>query len=234
MKLFAKYFVGVLFIILAGINHAQVVYEPLYEDVYNLLRRISQKGIIEFDDLIRPLPRSYISSKLLEADSLSSQLNSLERDELEFFLKDYYHERWLSEGNNKQTEHLDYFGFDPADRWRMFSYGSDGFKINADLILGGEIGSVKDAKQTHFWNGIYSYGYIYDVLGFSFDFRDNTESGTTIDKTKSFTPETGVNARTDLNTFNYASDKMEYSEAKMMLATNWNWGSLTAGKEFLE
>jgi hypothetical protein len=116
----------------------------------------------------------------------------------------------------------------------MFSYGGDGFKINADLILGAEIGSVKDAKQTHFWNGIYSYGYIYDVLGFSFDFRDNTESGTTIDKTKSFTPETGVNARTDLNTYDYSPDKMEYSEAKMMLATDWKWGSIAAGKEFIE
>jgi hypothetical protein len=215
-------------------TNAQVVYEPLYEDVYNFLGRISQKGIIEFDDLIRPLPRSYISKKLSEADSLSSQLTSLERDELEFFLKDYYHERWLSEGNNKQTEHLDYFGFDPADRWRMFSYGGDGFKINAELILGAEIGSVKEAKQTHFWNGIYSYGYIYDVLGFSFDFRDNTMNGTTIDKTRSFTPETGVVARTDMNTYEYSPDKMEYSEAKMMLATDWKWGSLAAGKEFIE
>lgn len=214
--------------------NAQVVYEPLYEDVYNFLGRISQKGIIEFDDLIRPLPRSYISNKLLEADSLSSQLTKLEREELEFFLKDYLHERWLSEGNNKQTEHLDYFGFDPADRWRMFSYGGDGFKINADLILGAEIGSVKDAKQTHFWNGVYTYGYIYDVLGFSFDFRDNTESGTTLDKKKSFTPETGVIARTDANTVNYPVDKMEYSEAKMMLATNWKWGSFAIGKEFIE
>jgi len=226
-----------LFVILLSSGNfiqAQVVYEPLYEDVYNFLRRVSQKGIIEFDDLIRPLPRKYISDKLLEADSLSSQLTSLERDELKFFLKDFYHERWLSEENDKQTEHLDYFGFDPADRWRMFSYGGDGFKINADLILGAEIGYVKDAKQTHFWNGIYSYGYIYDALGFSFDFRDNTESGTTLDKTKSFTPETGVNARTDMNTYKYSSDKMEYSEAKMMLATDWKWGSLAAGKEFLE
>lgn len=235
MKVLKKSFFTFVFLFLC--NSAilsQVVYEPLYEDVYNFLRRINQKGIIEFDDLIRPLPRKYISDKLLEADSLSSQLTSLERDELKFFLKDFYHERWLSEGNNKQIEHLDYFGFDPADRWRMFSYGGDGFKLNADLILGAEIGSVKEAKQTHFWNGIYAYGYIYDVLGFSFDFRDNTESGTTLDKTKSFTPETGVNARTDANTVNYSADKMEYSEAKMMLATDWKWGSLAAGKEFLE
>ena len=68
---------------------AQVVYEPLYEDVYNFLRRVSQKGIIEFDDLIRPLSRTYIEEKLLETDSLSSQLTSLEKEELNIFLKDF-------------------------------------------------------------------------------------------------------------------------------------------------
>ena len=93
MKVFRKFSflkTFLLFVILLSTDaflHAQVVYEPLYEDVYNFLGRVSQKGIIEFDDLIRPLPRKYISDKLLEADSLSSQLTSLERDELEFFLE---------------------------------------------------------------------------------------------------------------------------------------------------
>jgi len=224
---------AVLFLFTLPLN-AQVVYEPLYEDVYNFLRRAGQKGIIEFNDLIRPLPRTYITEKLLEADSLSSQLTSLEKEELKFFLKEYYHEEWLLQGNKNETERLNFFSYDPAERWRMFSYGGDGFKINASLILGAEIGSVKNEKQTHYWNGIYSFGYIDDILGFSFDFRDNTESGKTIDKTKSFTPESGVNARTDMNTVNYSSDKMEYSEAKMMLATDWKWGSLAAGKEFIE
>ncbi len=49
------------------------------------------------------------------------------------------------EGNNKRNR---IYGvvqrFDPGGRWRMFSYGGDGFKINADPILGVEIGSVKD------------------------------------------------------------------------------------------
>jgi hypothetical protein len=231
----SKYFL-LFFILISAVPSltAQVVYEPLYEDVYNFLRRVSQKGIIEFDDLIRPLPRTYLTEKLSETDSLSSRLTSLEREELKFFLKDFYFEKWLIKGNEDNKENLDYFNFDPADRWRMFSYGGKGFKINANLILGAETGSVKKAKQTHYWNGFNSYGYISDILGFSFDFRDNTETGTTLDKTKSFTPVTGVNAKTDMNTYNYPHDKMEYSEAKMMLATNWKWGSLAVGKEFLE
>jgi len=234
-NIIGKYFLvgfGLLFFV--PVITAQVVYEPLYEDVYYFLRRLSQKGILEFNDLIRPLPRTYIVEKLIEADSLSAQLTSLEKEELKFFLKDFYFEEWMIDENEDRAENLDFFSDDPSERWRFFSYGGAGFKINAGLILGAELGSVEGEKQTHFWNGFYSYGYIDDLLGFSFDFRDNTENGTTLDKTKSFTPITGVNARNDTNTVNYPEDKIEYSEAKMMLATDWKWGSLAAGKEFLE
>ncbi len=213
---------------------SQVVYEPLHRDVYNFLRRLSQKGIIEFNDLVRPLPRKYIAEKLFEADLLSSKLTSLEKDELEFFVKDFYHEKWFSEENTNGKNHLDFVSDDPAQRWRFFSYGSDAFKMNAGIILGAEIGSLDNSKRTHFWNGVYTYGYISDVIGFSFDFRDNTEKGNTIDKLKNFSPVTGVNEKSDRLNADYPGDKIEYSEAKGVLATNWQWGSAAVGKEFLE
>jgi hypothetical protein len=213
---------------------SQVVYEPLHRDVYNFLRRLSQKGIIEFNDLVRPLPRIYIAEKLFEADSLSSKLTSLEKDELVFFIRDFYHEQWFLEESTEHKNHLDFVSNDPAQRWRFFSYGSDAFKMNAGIILGAEIGSLDKSKLTHFWNGVYTYGYISDVLGFSFDFRDNTEKGNTIDKQKKFSPVTGINEKSDRLNADYPGDKIEYSEAKGVLATNWQWGSAAVGKEFLE
>jgi hypothetical protein len=213
---------------------SQVVYEPLHRDVYNFLRRLSQKGIIEFNDLIKPLPRTYIAKKLYEADSLSSQLTSLEKEEVEFFIKDFYHEKWLLGDSNEHKNHIDFVNNDPAKRWRFFSYGSESFKINAGIILGGEIGSLDKSKRTHFWNGAYAYGYISNILGFSFDFRDNTEKGNTIDKLKKFSPVTGVNEKSNRVSAVYPADKIEYSEAKGVLATDWSWGSAAVGKEFLE
>ena len=213
---------------------SQIVYEPLHRDVYNFLRRLSQRDIIEFNDLVRPLPRKYIAEKLFEADSLSSKLTTLEKDELEFFAIDFYHEKWFLEENTENEDHIDFVSNDPAQRWRFFSYGSDAFKMNAGIILGGEIGSLDKSKRTHFWNGVYTYGYISDVIGFSFDFRDNTEKGNTIDKQKKFSPVTGVNEKSDRLNVVYPADKIEYSEAKGVLATNWQWGSAAAGKEFLE
>jgi hypothetical protein len=217
-----------------SVSFSQVIYEPLYKDVYNYLRRLSQKGIIEFNDLIRPLPKKYLLEKLIEAEKKSDQLTSLEKEELEFFKKDYYHELWFVNGEVGDNKHMIFINDDPVDRWRMFSYDDSHFKMNANLILGLEYGSLDKEKRTHFWNGIYTDGYIEDVLGFSFDFRDNTESGNTIDKNKNFTPVTGVNERSDETIFDYPSDKIEYSETKGMLTTDWKWGSLAAGKDFME
>ena len=213
-------------------SYSQVVYEPLYKDVYNFLDRLSTKGVIDYNDEIRPLPRKYIAEKLVEAESYPSLLSDVEKEDLRFYKKDYYHELLLL--NNEKNKNLNSFTEDPEGRWRFFSYGDDLFKMNLSLILGYEIGSLDGEKRTHLWNGLYTYGYISDNIGFSFDFRDNTEEGKTIDIRKQFTPVTGVNARSSSNILNYANDKLEYSETKGVIAASWNWGSFAAGKEFFE
>ena len=212
---------------------AQVVYEPLYKDVYDYLRRLSTKGVIEYNDEFRPLSRKYLAEKLLEAEKHPELLTEVQMADLKFYKQDYYHEIWFIE-NEKNEKHLDFFSSDPASRWRVFSYGDENFKMNLSPILGYEIGSIDNAKATHLWNGIYTYGYITDALGVSFDFRDNAEEGTTIDKTKRFTPVTGVNARSSSNILGYSENKIEYSEAKGIIATDWTWGSFAIGKEFME
>ena len=223
-----------LLLFVVSSSFSQIVYEPLHRDVYNFLARLSQKGVIEFYDEIRPLARKYIAKKLLGVEKNVNQLTSLEKEELEFFKKDFYHEIWLMNDGDEQVEHKDFFSEDPTGRWRFFSYGSDAFKVNLSLILGAEIGSLDREKRTHFWNGFYTYGYITDVLGVSFDFRDNAENGTTIDKNKRFSPVTGVNERSNYNILNYSNDKIEYSEAKGIIATDWDWGTIAIGKDFLE
>ncbi len=57
-----------LLLFIVSSTFSQVVYEPLHRDVYNFLARLSQKGVIEFHDEIRPLARKYIAEKLIEAE----------------------------------------------------------------------------------------------------------------------------------------------------------------------
>lgn len=223
-----------LFLVLNYIAIAQVVYEPLHRDVYSFLARLSQKSILRFDDQIRPVSRKYIAQKLLEASENSNELTSLEKEELEFYSKDFKREfDFLSDVKN-DTSKMVVAGYDSADRLRLFSYRDKLFSLNVSPILGLKIGSRDNEKLTHMWNGIYAYGYIDDFLGFSFDFRDNSESGKTIDKLKNFTPITGVEAKSSITAPLFSKNKMDYSEINAVIATDWSWGSFAIGKDFME
>ena len=168
-----------LFLALSSLTFAQVVYEPLYKDVYSFLSRLSQKSILLFDDQIRPVSRKYIAQKLIQASEKLPQLTPLEKEELDFFSKDFKQEFDILNNVEIDSAQLTLIGFDEGDRFRLFSYQDNLFSINLSPILGYKIGSRDSEKLTHFWNGIYTYGYIDKYLGFSFDFRDNAETGNT-------------------------------------------------------
>ena len=53
---------------------AQDVYENHASEIYNYLARLAQKGIIRFDDQIRPLSRTYLLNCL---DSVSAKTSTL-------------------------------------------------------------------------------------------------------------------------------------------------------------
>jgi hypothetical protein len=223
-----------LLLFLSSFAFAQVVYEPLHRDVYKFLSRLSQKSVIVFDDQVRPVSRKYIAQKLIETTEKSSKLTSLEKEELEFYSKDFKFEFDMINDIKINSTQLTIVGYDEGNRLRLFGYRDNLFSINLSPILGIKIGSRDSEKLTHFWNGIYTYGYIDKILGFSFDFRDNLEQGNTIDKHKDFTPITGVEARTDENIIDYPPNKMEYSGLNAVLATDWSWGSFSFGKDFHE
>ncbi len=223
-----------LFLALSFVATAQIVYEPLNRDVYSFLSRLSQKSIIVFDDQIRPVSRKYIAEKLIEVSEKFNLLTSLEKEELDFYRKDFKREFDFIKNVNVDSSEVNILGYDEGNRLRLFSYRDSFFTLNLSPILGLKIGSRDSEKLTHIWNGIYTYGYIDDYLSFSFDFRDNSEQGNTIDKRKDFTPITGVEAKSSLTAVNYSLNKMEYSEVKAVIATDWSWGSFAVGKDFME
>lgn len=213
---------------------AQVVYEPLHRDVYTFLARLSQKSIVVFDDQIRPLSRKYIAEKLIEAFEKSNRLTSLEKEELEFYSKDFKLEFNFLNKVESDSVQLTVLAYDEGNRLRLFSFKNKLFAMNLSPILGLNAGSRDNEKLTHLWNGIYTYGYLDSYIGFSFDFSDNSENGNSIDKRKDFTPVTGVEAKSSLTVPIYASDKMEYSKVNAVLATDWSWGSFAVGKDYHE
>ncbi len=227
--------------------YSQVVNQPLHSDVYQYLSRISQRGIIEYHDEIKPLPRKYIAEKLLECRKGSEKLTRLEKKELIFYMEDFGREiskldtryRKLDTGNNGQASKIQnqvasirnhiftFAGKDPYGRIRLFSYEDSLFAVNLSPILGYSFGQNDGEKQTHLWNGFSVYGYLTDYIGFSFDFRDNSEVGNNVDKKKINTPITGITpSKRSINS-------VEYSEFRAMVGTDWSWGSFSIGKDFI-
>jgi len=223
-------FLATYSLLLTSFSPAQTVYEPISNvDIYNFLDRMAQKGVIEFNDNIRPVSRKYIAGKLEELEKSAKGLTSLEKEELKFYLKDYglEYSTFNTLPIGRQVENSTLFGFDSYDRWRLFSYSSNLFKVNLSPVLGIEMGKNDGAKQTHTWNGVSFYGYLTDNIGFSFYFRDNDETGNNIDRAKAFTPETGIIVAKGND------NSIQYSEVHANISTDWSWGEFTIGKDFL-
>jgi hypothetical protein len=147
----------------------------------------------------------------------------LEKEEASFYNKDFGLEMVGSQ------PFINYLGNDQFGRLRLFSYSDSLFKLNISPILGMCLGKNAGSNYAHTWSGIGLYGYIGNSIGFSFNYRDNSETGATVDMTKHFTPVTGVIVAKESS-----SDNIQYSEAHAILATDWSWGEVSIGKDFME
>jgi hypothetical protein len=202
-----------------------MVYEPLHSDVYNYLHRLSVKGVIEFDDIFKPLPRKLIYEKLNEADAKRGELTDLEIEELEYFKKDYLLEKTISVPEYNE-EHSGFLSGDTLGRSRLFSYQGKFLKINVSPVLGYKVTWEEKERTNHTWNGLNTFGYLPSNIGFSFDFRINNEAGNWSDQLKTFTPATGIIA-------NVNKRSIDYSEVKALVSYDWDWGNAAAAKEFI-
>lgn len=70
----------------------QVSNVKLDHDVYDYLSILSQKGIIEYKDLVKPLSRRYVAEKLIEAGTKKIKLTKLQKEELKFYKAEFGYE----------------------------------------------------------------------------------------------------------------------------------------------
>ena len=156
-------------------------------------------------------------------------LTELEKEELEFFLKDYFLEIEGFAEKNKDEKYLSYFEGDAADRFRFFSYSDKTFKLNASPVLGFNLKYPDKERIFHSWLGVSSYGYLLNNIGISLDFKLNNEKGDNLDIRKDFTPETGI--LPDVS--DYERD-LAYTEVRASISADWGWGDLVIAKDYIE
>lgn len=196
------------------------VWENHRSEVYPYLYRMAQKGLIEFNDVSRPLSRQQIYEWLDGLQQKNQQLTDIEKKELAFYLKEF---KPLEFGDSTRIR----FGAkDNNGRWRFLSLGSKHFELHLDpLVSAGYVsGNTTGFRQVS--NGAQLWGRA-GKISFQVYYRDVTETGTGIDTFRKESPETGiikVGPGTKPNAQNF-------SDLRGHIAYNWKNGSISFGKD---
>jgi hypothetical protein len=220
MRQKARSFFLYLLLMIAGGKmdlYGQAVWENNRTEVYNYLYRMAQKGLIEFEDNVRPISRLYIQSRLDSLALKTTALSKTEARELQFYLKEYTDSR-LNEGAAKPR----FFKNDSLGRWRFLDINTNGFMMRMDPVLTAATigGTNRSVKQ--YSSGLTLYGYVGKRWSYYFSFNDVNEKGKGIDTLRAFTPETGIVTR-------IASDKQSHNYAELRGGVSYGFknGSLS-------
>ena len=223
-----KIIASALFIFL-GFNSlaAQIVFENHDSNIYQFLDKLAIKQVIQLNDQVKPLPRKLIAEKLLTAKEDQKNLTKLEKEELQFYLREYGLELRLIDDEITGIDRA-IFSEDNSGRYRFFSYSSEYFTLAANPVFGVTIGKNKEREKNYFPLGLNAFGYLGNYFGYSFNVLNNrVEPGDQYDSRHRFTWQTGVNI--DLAD----ADRIEYREVRTVVTGSWEWGSMSLGKDFM-
>jgi len=181
------------------------------------------KGNIKIFDAIRPYTRLTIAEKLIELTNKVHALTNTEKEQLDFYKKEYAFEiNYLSKDTFQISE---FFSSDDNNKFNFYKFYSPGFTFAVDPIVG--LSYELNSKTYHQYTGIQLHGRISNNWGYYFSYRDNLEKGNKIYIGKNFTPNTGIIISKS------SSNSIEYSETRGGISYGWDWGMLTAAKDFI-
>ena len=204
-----------LTILLFPRGQAQAVYVPLHHPIYEYLDRLTIALSLDWDGVVKPASRREVARMLLAAGQQRVHLTPVEREELEYYEKEFRNEILA----------LDPGKVHPDPRWHLFSYSDSSFSLDVDPVFGETVGD----GSSHFFNGAKFQGYAGTNFGFGFHFNDNQEKGEKIDRTKQFVPETGVNIIKSTG-----ANEIEYSETRGYVSFGTDRIQLMLGKDFVQ
>ena len=138
-KIFRSY---LIFILLPILLHAQTVYLPTSNEVYDFLTRMAAKGYLSnYQDAAKPLSRMYLAKQLKELEPFSEKMTSVERATYEFYKTEFNYELLSLAGDPEPSE----------TRWHLYSKGFDQGLINFDVgyaLTAENDGSLKNTLST--------------------------------------------------------------------------------------
>lgn len=211
---------------LGFLSYIEIFPQTIYDANYNeALSKGINKGLLNASNIISPLYKIQIYNDFKSLNKKS--LVPLDRSDLSFYLRDFFLESQLSDSARQDTSYIGFFKNDPMGRFRVFYYSDSKFKIAVDPIYGYERGYRDGKSLTYYWSGLSFYGYLGKNVNFYFNYRDNSETGETIDREKKFTPDNGINLYTN------KLNNIEYSDVRTGVTYFWDWGSFSVMKDYV-
>lgn len=214
-----------LLIFITNNANSQFVYENVNNEIYEYLARMSHKGFIEFDDLIKPVPRETIYNKLNELSKVVTKLSNVEQKELTFYKKEY------AQSNSTNENSLTYLKFKAKQPFQFFSAQKDNFYINASPVLQYTRNVYNGKSFSEKAIGAQIWGRIGKHVGFNIFARDVTE-----DQLNIINDSVINNAQTGYVLLNEKSPQQKYinySEYKASIGYQWNNGFVSVGQDNL-
>jgi hypothetical protein len=200
---------------------AQNIWENPNSQVYGYLNRMAQKGLIQLNDLIKPINRVDIQFALNELTSKTDQLTPIEKVELNFYLQEY-------KPLNSNDSIVQIIKKDINNRWRFFNIVNSNFELHADPVIGINRVSTDNKNTNQLSSGFEIWGSIgkNKNWGYQVYYRDYTETGNIISNNLNESPLPG---RILVGAQNATS--INYSDIRASLNYRFKNGNISVGKD---
>ena len=206
-----KYLQVCILFLLFSVNFvaAQPVYERHTHEVYSFLARMAQKGLLEWNDNIKPITKQEILAAL---DSLTTKkvvLTTLEQKELAFYKGEF------------QLE----------SRKRILSLSNKDFTIRVLPIITGQLVEEGTRRMVRRSVGAQLFGQIGKNWGYQLSVQDFSEQGKNLD-----TNRTGLDANHETGFVLQSAKKVDalnYLELRGHVSYSFKKGTVSIGQDYL-
>ncbi len=208
MRFYCYYFC--LFLLFSQTVDAQVVFEPYKNTIYTYLDEMAAEGYIRVNTFSKPFARNFIAAQLDSISGKRDVLNQRQRDQLDFYLKDY--------GKELQT------GRDWNRRIDLVYRSDSTFSVTINPILGGSLMSNENGTRIHRRVGAEFFATAGN-FGFYGSLRDNNVTEV-LAAPQYLTPMEGQNYKNIS-----AENRSDYNEAIGGISYQWKWGDVSLLKD---
>jgi hypothetical protein len=200
---------------------SQNVWENSNSEVHPFLYRMAQRGLIEYNDLIKPINRYHVINSLNILKQKDSALSNVEKKELSFYLQEYI---------IPSKEQISLFKKDQNKRWRAGAIVSNDFEFYIDplLSINNFSGNNKNIRQLS--NGFELWGTARKNknLGYQVYYRDYTETGTV---NNNFREESSTQGNILIGA--KSNSKINYTDIRANINYSFKKGNISLGKDNL-